>query len=507
MSYSNGRLPSPSSSTIGESIHGLPGVRFKLTEDEDYDINNKKLRNVAEQESNSGASTKQYVASEVFRTLKKDGTDQMNGLLDTNNSRIENVGPGRHGTADALTHLQLEAFYFDLNTNSANIEAQNPIDMKNKKISNLAEGTENSDAVNRHQLQTGLVSKADKTELNDYILKSGLTNNLDMKNNKIVNLKTATSGNDAINFTQLNNELSKYLHLTGGTMKGDIQCTNNSIYGIENVSNDTSAVNRKYVNDELKKKADLTKTSSQTFLGKIQVPDFVLSDHNNSDIVNLKYLDNTFVSKNSGGIMQNSIQFNSSLSNNKRQIFGLAPPQFSSSSTNKAYVDTQDSKSLKIDGNNKMTSNLDMNNFQISNVKNATHNQDAVTLKQVNDGIAAVSTQNIEYTDIKIAESHISTHENRENVLKYAMDAGELTADFGIQDADLITYSDSPHQINKKAFTMKIQKIPDGSNLFKGRFDFDLFKLIRDNFSNHYTVCLEIYFQKSPFYSMEFNSF
>ena len=47
---------------------------------------------------------------------------------------------------------------------------------------------------------------------------------------------------------------------------------------------------------------------------------------------------------------------------------------------------------------------------------------------------------------------------------------------------------------------MKLQKIPDGSILFKGRFDFDLF-------SNHYTVCLEIYFQKSPFYSMEFNSF
>ena len=102
-------------------------------------------------------------------------------------------------------------------------------------------------------IQTGLASKADKTELNDYILKSGLSSNLDIKNNKIVNLKTATSGNDAVNFTQLNNELSNYLHLTGGTT-GDIQSNNNSIYGIKNVSNDTSAVNRKYVKDELKKK-------------------------------------------------------------------------------------------------------------------------------------------------------------------------------------------------------------------------------------------------------------
>ena len=64
------------------------------------------------------------------------------------------------------------------------------------------------------------------------------------------NVKEATSGHQAVNFTQLNNELSNYLHLTGGTMKGDIQC-NNSIYGIENVSNDTSAVNHKYVKNEL----------------------------------------------------------------------------------------------------------------------------------------------------------------------------------------------------------------------------------------------------------------
>ena len=72
--------------------------------------------------------------------------------------------------------------------------------MDNKKLTNLKEGTDNNDAISKDQLQTGLASKADKTELNDYIFKSGLSSNLDMKN-KIVNLKTATSGNDAVNFT------------------------------------------------------------------------------------------------------------------------------------------------------------------------------------------------------------------------------------------------------------------------------------------------------------------
>ena len=50
-----------------------------------------------------------------------------------------------------------------------------------------------------------------------------------------------------------------------------------------------------------------------------------------------------------------------------------------------------------------MTSNLDVNNFQISNVKNASHDHDVVTLKQVDDGIATISTQNTEYTDKRIA--------------------------------------------------------------------------------------------------------
>ena len=72
-----------------------------------------------------------------------------------------------------------------------------------------------------------------------------------MKNHKIVNLKTATSGSNAVNFTQLNNEISNYLHLTGGTMKGDIDLSGNSIYGIKNTENKSFAVNREYVDQKI----------------------------------------------------------------------------------------------------------------------------------------------------------------------------------------------------------------------------------------------------------------
>ena len=246
-----------------------------------------------------------------------------------------------------------------------------------------------------------------------------------MLQNKITTLKKASSGTDAVNWSQMSEEQRKYLYLTGGTMQGDIDLNQNSIYNIKNVSNDTSAVNKAYVDQKVSQ---------------------------------------------AGGSVD------------------LTP-----------Y--------LKKDGSSKMTGNLNMNNSQIKNVKNATHNQDAITLKQVNDAIATTSTNNNKYTDQKIAESHISTHENRKNVLKYAMDDGEFTEDFGVQDANLITYNDSPHKTNKKAFSLKVQKTNDGSNLFKGRFDFNLFKLIRDNFSDNYTVCIETYFEKNGRYDTEFNRF
>ena len=201
---------------------------------------------------------------------------------------------------------------------------------------------------------------------------------------------------------------------------------------------------------------------------------------------------------------------NLNLSLNK--IINCGQPTGTRDVTNKAYVDFEVGKKTDInqvilrDGSNTMTSNLDMNNQQIKNVKDATHNQDAITLKQVNDVIATTSTNNNKYTDQKILESHISTHTNRKNVLKYAMDAGEFTEDANIQDVKLITFNDMPHKTNNKAFSMKVPKANNGLSEYKGRFDFNLFKMIRDDFSDKYTVCVELYFQKSPFYDYECGS-
>ena len=47
----------------------------------------------------------------------------------------------------------------------------------------------------------------------------------------------------------------------------------------------------------------------------------------------------------------------------------------------------------------------------------------------------------------------------------------------------------------KKPFSFNLQKSNQNSQ-YKGKFDIDLFKLIRDNFSNNYPLALEFYFKK-----------
>ena len=637
MSYSNGKLPEDTFSheKVIEIVKGLPGVGFKLTDNGDYDMQNKKLRNVGSPQTNDDATTKSYVDSEVNKTLKVDGSSSMLGALNMDNRRIENVAPARHGFSDTVSSLHLNTYYMDFNVDDDKLEMQNPIDMMDQRIENVKDARLNQkdamsykfftdnfvkpgyhgdidcqgrrfynvgNVTNEDQLTTTLeantrfmrkdghtinmlnkrvINVANPTSNTDavnkqymvnhggnYLKKDGsvaLSGNLDLGNNEIVNVKEATSGSHAVNLTQLNSELFKHLPKTGGDMTGDIRMDNNSIYEIKNVDNDTSAVNRKYVNDELDKKLDKNKDFSMgnnkitslrnpddsnelvnksyvdqkvsqaggsvdltpylkrdgtvSVTGKFDFGDNIITKIGNgtqsTDVVNKGYIDTELFAKpnvNQVVLRDGSQDMAGNLNMSLNKIIDCGQPTDTRDVTNKAYVDFEVGKKPDInpfilrDGSNTMTSNLDMNNQQIKNVKDATHNQDAITLKQVNDAFSTISTENNKYTDQKIAESHISTHENRKNALAYAMDDGEFTEDAGIQDANLIDFNDMPHKTNKKAFSMKVQRTNDGSSEYKGRFDFNLFKLIRDNFSDHYTVCLETYFQKSPFHDYEFGS-
>ena len=111
--------------------------------------------------------------------------------------------------------------------------------------------------------------------------------------------------------------------------------------GILNHDDSNHASNKVYVVNQLGTKADLSKTTTQTFQGRIQVPDFDSGQHNGSDIVNLRYIDGIFLNKKTGGTLSNPISFLSSLPNNQKQIHSLGTPQYNSSATNKQYVDNK----------------------------------------------------------------------------------------------------------------------------------------------------------------------
>ena len=125
MSYSNGLLPS--STTTTTSQRGLPGVGFKLTYDGNYDIDGKRLTNLAESKDNSDAATKNYVDTK--------NTQQVIAI----NSKAEKTDDIlRDGTQSMKGNL-------DMGNDSTKVK---------NKIINLANGIDNDDAVNLAQLKS-----------------------------------------------------------------------------------------------------------------------------------------------------------------------------------------------------------------------------------------------------------------------------------------------------------------------------------------------------------------
>ena len=93
MSYSNGRLPTSSDLEGQTPLRGLPGVGFSLTEDGNYDLKGKELKNVKEGTEKTDAVTKAYVDGHSTNTnyLKVDGSSMMIGDLNINNHKILNL--------------------------------------------------------------------------------------------------------------------------------------------------------------------------------------------------------------------------------------------------------------------------------------------------------------------------------------------------------------------------------------------------------------------------------
>ena len=112
-------------------------------------------------------------------------------------------------------------------------------DMNNKKLKNVGEGVESSDAVTKHQLEVSMNTKADKTSLTRYVKKNSpeVGADLDMKGFEVKNMKLTSTGDlsgtskkyvdSKVNNKANKRDLNNYLKLDGTSqMQGNLNMNN-----------------------------------------------------------------------------------------------------------------------------------------------------------------------------------------------------------------------------------------------------------------------------------------
>lgn len=126
---------------IKEGPLGPPGVGFKLTNDGNYDMESKLLKNVLHPQEDNDSSTKKYVDD-----LKNKCLIRNNGYFNARNKCIRNIATPLEDN-DASTKK-----YVDELKDKSLIHDENNFDAKNKIISNVKEPEKEGDVVTKKHL-------------------------------------------------------------------------------------------------------------------------------------------------------------------------------------------------------------------------------------------------------------------------------------------------------------------------------------------------------------------
>ena len=349
-------------------------------------------------------------------------------------------------------------------------------DMQNKKIVNVDEGENNQDVVNKHQLDVGLQTKPNKT---DVLLLDGTTHmvgDLDLRGNKIIlpgeiqmdqklitNLDTDENQDlSAVNMITLKNkvepkadkdyvdfEITKqnalinntFVKKTGDQMNGDLilQHYNYPVEGNTNkaISYETQREIFLSRRESFPMQADINMNNN--FIQNIATP---TPSH---QATNKGYCDYNFLNRQKEGVIMGP------LSMNRNDLTGIPDtPKFGYSAVNKNYVDgeiskilgTDTSSFLKIDGSRAMTGILNMNTHKISNVVNPEFDTDVV---------------NKQYLENKLIESHLQPS-GPSNIFHFLMN--DISKFSSIREIIIGSFSDVEkvaHRLNKKALSILLQ--------------------------------------------------
>ena len=200
-------------------IQGSPGVGFSLTKDGNYDMVNKKLKNVGEGVESSDAITKHQLETAINSKLNtspssnifvKKNSPEVGADLDMKGFAIKNlkVTPGGDSSATSRKYVDrkvaTKADRNDLNAylklDGSNQMSAN-LRMNSKRITALTlVPAYDGEATNKKYVVVKLNDKADKNDLNGYLKLDGtsqMQGNLQMNNNRITRLPLPNLGDEA----------------------------------------------------------------------------------------------------------------------------------------------------------------------------------------------------------------------------------------------------------------------------------------------------------------------
>ena len=399
--------------------------------------------------------------------------------------------------------------------------------MQNKKLVNVDEGENNQDVVNKHQLDVGLQTKPNKTDVLLLDGTSHMVGDLDLRGNKIIfpgeiqmdrklitNLDTDENQDlSAVNMITLKNkvepkadkdyvdfEITKqnslinntFVKKTGDQMNGDLILPHDSYPVKGNTNKAISYETQREIflsrRESFPMQADINMNNN--FIQNIATP---TSSHQTT---NKGYCDYNFLNRQKGGVIMGL------LSMNRNDLIGIPDtPKFGNSAVNKNYVDGEitkiDTTQFVKKVGDTMTGVLNMNGNKIKNVGTPyTYENDAAVnvgffnteLNASNSSVFThITNAYKQYVDEELLKSHlVSSH--MENAFKYLLDQDESSSERNIIVNGIQDFNGSPHK-NKKAYDIDLIYTA-GTQNYDSKLGINLYPLP----IGKYTIIMEYYF-------------
>ena len=426
-----------------KSVNEKIQTGFKLDKNNNYDMQQKRLANLAEAVDAADAITKHQMEvglagkADPTSVLLLDGRNHMTGDLDMRGNKI--ILPGEIN----MNRKKIVNLAVDQNQD---LSAVNMVTLKQKVGEKLSKtgGTLSGDLILLHDSYPiqGNSNKAVSYETQREIFLSRkesfpMQTNLNMNNNLIQNVATPTTSHQGANKGYCDyNFLNKQ---KGGVLMGSLSMNQNDLFEIPAPKYGSSAVNKNYVD---------------------------------AKSVGLPL---------SGGTLSGDLDMD------ENKIINLPTPTLAKDAANKSYVDGKviSGNYLSLSGGT-LSGNLDMDENKIVQLKEPTAELDGANKHYVD----CKNNETINIFDDKLLSAHLTSNKIA-NVFKYLLDPDELSSERDIIVNGLVDFDQSPHT-NKKAYDIDLVYI-SGIRRYNSKIGVNLYPLpIGD-----YSLVMEYYFPEN----------